>query len=528
VRDVLLGQAYYLRFDAKLWRARQPYAPLGTLYAASYLRTRGHSTALFDAMLAHSERDWATALDEARPHVAVIYEDSFNYLTKMCLLRMRQAAQTMTALARARGIPVIVSGSDATDHPEVYLEAGATAVVLGEGELTLAALVDAFEQQQDLASIAGVAFAGPDGEVKRSRPRPFVRDLDALPFPAWDLVDVDRYRAVWRHRHGYHAMNLATTRGCPYHCNWCAKPIYGQRYAVRGAATVADEIAWLKRDYAPDQLTVVDDVFGLQPGWLERFAQAIDRMHARIPFKCLMRADQVSADTVRALVASGCRMVWMGAESGSQRILDAMEKGTRVEQIRDAARRLQAAGIEVGLFLQFGYPGEGWDEVQATLELVRAIGPEDIGVSVSYPLPGTRFYQRVRAELGEKQNWFDSDDLAMMYRATFEPEFYRVLHDVVHHEFRATRLSRELRAAVQRPARLRAPHLRQLAAWAYNRAALPIADRRLRALARQTRHAPAPGRLVPALTQPAAAIPTRQEALGPAVHAASGPEPAET
>ncbi len=185
MRDVLLGQAYYLRFDPKLWRAQQPYAPLGTLYAASYLRRAGHSTALFDAMLAHSERDWAAALDEARPHVAVIYEDSFNYLTKMCLLRMRQAAQTMTALARARGVPVIVSGSDATDHPEVYLEAGATAVILGEGELTLAALVDAIEAAASRSqSVAGVALAATaTAASKRSRPRPFVRDLDELPLP---------------------------------------------------------------------------------------------------------------------------------------------------------------------------------------------------------------------------------------------------------------------------------------------------------------------------------------------------------
>ena len=511
MRDVLLGQAYYLRFDAKLWRAQQPYAPLGTLYAAAYLRRAGHSTALFDAMLAHSERDWGPALDEARPHVAVIYEDSFNYLTKMCLLRMRQAAQTMTALARDRGVPVIVSGSDATDHPDAYLQAGATAVILGEGDVTLGALIDAIEQHQPLESVDGIAWRDEAGQVIRSRPRPFVRQLDELPFPAWDLVDVPRYRARWRQHHGYHAMNIATTRGCPFHCNWCAKPIYGQRYAVRSAASVADEIAWLKRDYAPDQLTVVDDVFGLQPGWIDRFADAVDRMHARIPFKCLMRADQVDADVVRALVASGCRMVWMGAESGSQRILDAMEKGTRVEQIRDASRRLQAAGIEVGLFLQFGYPGEAWDDVQATLELVRSIGPEDIGVSVSYPLPGTRFYHRVRAELGEKQNWFDSDDLAMMYRATYEPEFYRVLHHVVHHEFRARRLSRDLRSMAHRPAQLRARDLSKLAAWTYNRMALPLAERRLRNLAEQTRRAAAPQRLEPMLTQKAAAVPTRQE-----------------
>jgi radical SAM superfamily enzyme YgiQ (UPF0313 family) len=511
MREVLLGQAYYLRFDAKLWRAQQPYAPLGTLYAASYLRTRGHSTALFDAMMAPSEREWARALDQARPHVAVIYEDSFNYLTKMCLLRMRQAAERMTAHARSRGIPVIVSGSDATDHPDLYLRAGASAVVLGEGEVTLGEAVDAIEAGRPLTTVGGLARLDDEGAVARTAVRPFVKSLDALPYPAWDLVDVPRYRAVWRRHHGYHAMNIATTRGCPFHCNWCAKPIYGQRYAVRSAASVADEIAWLKRDFAPDQLTIVDDVFGLQPGWLDRFAHAVDQQHARLPFKCLMRADQVSADSVRALVASGCRMVWMGAESGSQRILDAMEKGTRVDQICDAAARLHAAGIEVGLFLQFGYPGEAWDDVQATLDLVRSIAPDDIGVSVSYPLPGTKFYHRVRAELGEKQNWFDSDDLAMMYRATFAPKFYRTLHHVVHHEFRADRLARHFRARATRPSDLRVGDLRHLAAWAYNRVRLPLAARALSRQARETAHEPTPPRLVPVLTQVAAAVPTRQD-----------------
>jgi radical SAM superfamily enzyme YgiQ (UPF0313 family) len=450
MREVLLGQAYYLRFDAKLWRAQQPYAPLGTLYAASYLRTRGHSTALFDAMMAPSERDWARALDQARPHVAVIYEDSFNYLTKMCLLRMRQAAERMTAHARSRGIPVIVSGSDATDHPDLYLRAGAAAVVLGEGEVTLAEAVDAIEAGRPLTTVDGLACLDDEGALVRTAVRPFVKSLDALPYPAWDLVDVPRYRAVWRRHHGYHAMNIATTRGCPFHCNWCAKPIYGQRYAVRSAASVADEIAWLKRDFAPDQLTIVDDLFGLQPGWLDRFAHAVDQQHARLPFKCLMRADQVSADSVRALVASGCRMVWMGAE-------------------------------------------------------------DDIGVSVSYPLPGTKFYHRVRAELGEKQNWFDSDDLAMMYRATFAPEFYRTLHHVVHHEFRADRLARHLRARAKRPSDLRVGDLRHLAAWAYNRVRLPLAARALSRQARETAHEPAPPRLVPVLTQVAAAVPTRQD-----------------
>jgi anaerobic magnesium-protoporphyrin IX monomethyl ester cyclase len=508
--DVLIGQAYYLRFDSKLWRAQQPYAPLGALYAAAHLRAQGHSVAFFDAMLARSESEWTTALDRERPRVAIIYEDSFNYLSKMCLLRMRQAAHTMTAAAKARGCAVVVSGSDATDHPEAYLDAGATAVILGEGDATVTELVGALTTGTPLTNVAGVAALDARGSLQRTASRPFVRALDELPHPAWDLVDVERYRRIWRRRHGYYAMNAATTRGCPYHCNWCAKPIYGQRYAVRSAADVVEEIAWLERDYQPDQLSIVDDVFGLQPGWVDAFARLREAAGVRLPFRCLMRADQIDAGMVRALAAAGCRMVWMGAESGSQRILDAMEKGTRVEQIRQAARLLQGAGIEVGLFLQFGYPGEEWDDVEATRALVRDISPDDIGVSVSYPLPGTKFYERVRAELGPKQNWFDSNDLAMLYRATYAPAFYRVLHRAVHHEFRARQQQARLRAVVGGRRFARLMDLRAAASWMYHRAALPVVEQRIWALARTPRHSPTPAPMVPLLTRGAAARPSQQ------------------
>jgi anaerobic magnesium-protoporphyrin IX monomethyl ester cyclase len=481
--DVLLGQAYYLKFDPKLWQAQRPLAPLGTLYAAAYLRSRGRDVAFFDAMLADAEAHWALALDRTRPRIAVLYEDSFNYLSKMCLLRMRQAALTMIEAARVRGCAVVISGSDATDHPEVYLRAGARAVIRGEGEITLGNLVDALMDGDKIEDIAGIAHLR-GGEVCRTGARPSMRDLDKMPRPAWDLVDVERYRQVWRRRHGYFAMNIATTRGCPFHCNWCAKPIYGQRYAVRAVHSVVDEIAWLKETFAPDQLCIVDDIFGLQPGWIDAFAAQVVQRPVRLPFRCLMRADQIDRDVARALAAAGCRMVWMGAESGSQRILDAMEKGLTVEQIRSAATALRAAGIEVGLFLQFGYSGETWDDIESTLALVRQAAPDDIGVSVSYPLPGTTFHDRVKAELGAKQNWVDSDDLAMMYRATYPPRFYRVLHHVVHHEFRARQLARRVRHLMGRPSCLRLPDVRRIAAWAYHRTALPLASYELRRLAR--------------------------------------------
>jgi radical SAM superfamily enzyme YgiQ (UPF0313 family) len=506
--DVLLGQAYYLRFDAKLWKAQQPYAPLGTLYAASSLRAAGHSVGLFDAMLAQSESEWAAALDHHRPRVAAIYEDSFNYLSKMCLARMRQAAFLMIELARARGVPVIVSGSDATDHPSLYLARGAAAVILGEGEAALEEAARAVKAGSPLSRVHGLALSSADG-LTRTPPRPPRRLLDELPFPAWDLVDVGRYRGIWRRRHGRFSMNLVTTRGCPYHCNWCAKPIYGQRYAVRSPESVADEMACLLDRYAPDHFNFVDDVFGLHPEWVSRFAAELDRRRLRVPFRCLLRADQVTPDIARHLAAAGCETVWMGAESGSQRVLDAMEKGLSVVEIRTATRRLRDAGIDVGWFLQFGYPGEGWADIEDTLALVRELEPDDIGVSISYPLPGTPFYERVRAELGDKQNWFDSSDLAMMYRATYPTAFYRRLHTVVHREFRARRLAREL--GRQRPWSWQGGEVLRAVRWLVHRTLLPVDTWRLSRLA----GAPIPKahrtRVRAVLTRDAAATPSHQE-----------------
>jgi anaerobic magnesium-protoporphyrin IX monomethyl ester cyclase len=480
---ILFGQSYYLRFDPKLWAAMQPYPPLSALYATSYLRSRGYDVALFDAMLAESEAEWAAALDHHQPRYAILYEDNFNYLSKMCLLRMRQAAFMMIAMAKVRGCTVILCGADITDHARKYFAQGADYVLLGEGEETLGELLDRLEGRNDipLEHILGLAWSDGHGGEHRNPRRPDIRDLDALPFPAWDLVDVPRYRRIWRQRHGYYSMNLVTTRGCPYHCNWCAKPIWGQRYNVRSPENVLAELAWLNETYHPDHIWFADDILGLKPGWLQRFAALVEARDARVSFKCLSRVDLLLREgEADALKRAGCQIIWVGAESGSQKILDAMEKGIQVEQIYRATRHLHAAGIQVGFFLQFGYPGELWDDVQLTLKMVRECMPDDIGISVSYPLPGTGFYQRVKAQLGEKTNWEDSDDLAMLYQGPYPQEFYRTLYRRVHREFRLRRAWQTLRRDAFHLARWRARHLQLVASIPYQWAGMVKAEAKLK------------------------------------------------
>ena len=491
--QILLGQSYFLRFDPKLWEGMQPYPPLGTLYAASYLRQHGYEVALFDAMLADSEDEWAIALDEHTPQYAILYEDNFNYLSKMCLLRMRDAAFKMIEMAKSHGCIVILCGADATDHYGSYFEKGADYVLIGEGEETLIELLSQLSAGKDVTVMVGLATR----HSSRVAHRPDISNLDALPFPAWDLVDVEKYREIWLKRHGYFSMNMVTTRGCPFHCNWCAKPIWGQRYHSRSPENVAAEMKWLKETYHPDHIWFADDILGLKPGWLPRFADALEVQGSLIPFKCLSRADLlIRVGEVEALARAGVQTVWMGAESGSQKILDAMEKGTRVEQIHEAAGRLKRAGIRVGFFLQFGYPGETRDDIEKTVQLVRDCDPDDIGISVSYPLPGTKFYDAIHEQLGEKQNWQDSQDLAMLYQGPFSTEFYRKLHTVIHKEFRARKAWKSLK------------NTRDVARFGYNLLTLPFARMQLNSLASISK---SDLTSLPHMPHEAAATPTPQE-----------------
>jgi anaerobic magnesium-protoporphyrin IX monomethyl ester cyclase len=509
--EVLFGQSYYLRFDPKLWKAMQPYPPLGTLYAASYLRQRGYDVALFDAMLAVSESEWAAALDHHRPQHAVLFEDNFNYLSKMCLLRMRQAAFEMCRTAKARGCTVIVCSSDATDHAAAYFAHGADFVLIGEGEITLGELLDHLTGRANTAleQILGLAWTDDHSGEKRTAPRPVIQNLDALPFPAWDLVDVARYQRIWRQRHGYFSMNVTTTRGCPYHCNWCAKPIWGQRYNVRSPENVAAELKWLEETFHPDHIWFADDIMGLKPGWLQRFADLVEEKNAAVPFKSLSRADLLLREgEIEALQRAGCQIVWIGAESGSQKILDAMEKGTRVEQIYEASQRLHAAGMQVGFFLQFGYPGETRDDIELTLQMVRNCKPDDIGMSVSYPLPGTKFFERVKDQLGIKQNWLDSEDLAMLYKGPYTTAFYRQLHKVLHQEFRARKYWIELKYWARHQKEFNRKHLRRMAGLIYNASTLHIARLHLNWLEKQHHLSLRP--LAPVLNPEAAAMPSPQ------------------
>jgi anaerobic magnesium-protoporphyrin IX monomethyl ester cyclase len=435
VTDVLLTHSYHLYYDRKQTRKMQPYPPLGTLYAAGLLRRAGLSVAVFDTMLNDPEKGFQEALNQHRPRIVVVFEDNFNFLSKMCLTRMRDVAYHILDTSKQAGATVLANGSDASDHTMDYLQRGFRCVLLGEAESTLLEAVTHLlkKDEQVLEQVRGIAYLHrTSGELVKTPGRELMRDLDQLPFPSRDLIDTNQYREAWKAAHGYFSLNIVASRGCPYRCNWCAKPIYGDSFSMRSAALVAEEMRQLKYDFGAQHLWFADDIFGLKPKWVSELAAEVERLDAAVPFKMQSRVDLMTADNVRSLRRAGCAEVWMGVESGSQKILDAMDKGTRVEQIARARENLRRQAIRACYFLQFGYPGETWQDIQSTIKLVRDTRPDDIGVSVSYPLPGTKFFDRVQAQLGDKTNWSDSDDMAMMFQGAYTNEFYRALHDALH------------------------------------------------------------------------------------------------
>jgi radical SAM superfamily enzyme YgiQ (UPF0313 family) len=435
---IVLTHSYMLAFDAKQKRISQPFAPLGTLYAASILRDAGIPVYFHDPTFLETPDRLLFVLAREKPEILVICDDGFSYLSKMCLVNMRKAALRMITLGHASGAKVIISSSDANDNYLYYLENGADVVILGEVELTLKEMAGRMlsDPAKSWDGINGLAFKK-DGLNIRTKPRAIIDNPDEILFPAWDLLDAAAYRQVWRSRNPWFTLNMVTTRGCPYNCVWCAKPIYGNHYSSRTPLNVVDEMALLQKTLCPDRIWFADDIFGLRPGWIREFEKQVRSQNVRIPFSIQSRVDLLQEnDQVQSLANAGCRKIWLGIESGSQKILDAMQKGITVEQIRAVSPLIRQAGIEQAFFLQLGFPGETKEDINKTIHLLTDLMPDDIGISVTYPLPGTKFYDSIKGMMAGKSNWKDSDDLSLLFTSTFSPGYYKLLHRYIHKYFR--------------------------------------------------------------------------------------------
>lgn len=434
---VLIAHAFFIKNDHKQLKEKfKPYPPLATLYAAGLLRNRGYNVSLFDAVLSDGIEQFISSLKTHCPDYLIIYEDDFNFLTKMCLSHVRESTLSMVRSATKYVKATVVHSSDATDNPKAYLENGADYVITGEGDQTLLELLDALSNEKDRRYDypCGIIYTDAYGSTVYTERRTTMRNLDSLPQPAWDLVDFDRYRTAWKQRHGFFSLNMVTTRGCPYKCNWCAKPIWGQQYVSHTPEFIANQLETLVTIASPDHIWFADDIFGLKKGWIERFAELINEKNICTDYMIQSRADLIDKETAEQLKKSGCIEVWLGVESGNQEVLNAMDKGILVEQVYESRRLLKCVGIKVGFFLQLGYPGEDIQELSMTRNMMLEALPDEIGVSVAYPLPGTEFYNRVKHQIKDKSNWEESNDLDAVFTSTFSADFYRAVRNHLHEE----------------------------------------------------------------------------------------------
>ncbi len=421
---MLLTHGYFLFEDANEQTVMKPYPPLGLLYLSAYLRQEGLEAEVFDTTF--SDRDRLVARLAATPGGVVgIYT---NLITRANVV-------WLCGEAKRHGWTVVLGGPESANYPEQYLAHGADVVVIGEGELTTAELLPALAQRgpHELHHVDGIVFRDQNGAVVRTPGRAKVADLDTLPWPDREAIDHDRYLDIWRTHHGASSVNLITARGCPYKCNWCSHAVYGYSHRRRSPANVAAEVAAIVERYAPDQLWYADDVFTISHKWLFTYAEELRARGLRIPFETITRADRMRSDeVVRTLAEMGCTRIWLGSESGSQRILDAMQRGVTVEQVRAATKAAQAHGIEVGMFLMWGYDGETVEDIEATVDHVVRTNPDIFFTTVSYPIAGTGYFAKVADRLVATNEWVDTTDRELRIAGRHSATYYRHADEWLH------------------------------------------------------------------------------------------------
>lgn len=424
--DLLLTHAYFLAEDPKELEIRKPYPPLGLLYLSSHLRAKGFAVEIHDSTFSSFDA-LADRLASTPPSTLGVYST----------LLTRPAAVRIIRRAKALGWRVIAGGPEPANYAQEYLDAGADLVVEGEGEITLEELLTGANPERT----PGIHYLDPHGRAVFTGPRPQIPDLDAQPWPDRDRIAIQQYLSCWRKAHERTSLNIITARGCPYHCRWCSHSTFGMTHRRRSPSCVAEEVAHLLERYAPENLWIADDVFTIHPGWILKYADEMDRRGLRIPFECITRADRLDERMAHALARLGAFRVWIGSESGSQRILDGMERGVKLDQVRRACGLLRSHGIASGMFLMWGYEGEQIRDIEATVALLEACLPDVFFTTVAYPIKGTPYFNEVSGRLEADEPWDTRTERQWRIRGRHSRRFYSFADDLLRSSVQRRRLA---------------------------------------------------------------------------------------
>lgn len=416
---IVFTHGYFISEDPKELEIMRPYVPLGILYISAWLQKNNYNNEVFDSTFSTFELQKQFILDN-EPDVLAIYT---NLMTKLNVLRTIQFVKSQSTLKHTK---IVLGGPEVTNHIDKFLEHGADYIIQGEGEETMLELVQFLDQKSELnrTQIAGLAFKDETGQTIFTNERGKLKNLDELPMPNRVKVNLQLYFDAWKAKHGTSAISINTMRGCPYSCKWCSRAVYGQSYRRRSAKHVVDEIEWIQNTYKVDSIWFVDDVFTVSHKWLNEFTQELGNRKLKIAYECITRADRMSEEVIDLLKESGCFRVWIGAESGSQKVIDLMDRRVDVLQVRDMIRKAQAKGVQAGTFIMVGYPGETEEDIFETIKHLKDSDPDIFTITIAYPIKGTPLFIEIESDITTKLPWESSTDRDIDFKRTYTRNYY--------------------------------------------------------------------------------------------------------
>lgn len=427
---VLLTHAYFLYEDKKELKIMKPYPPLGLLYISAYLENNGIENEIFDSTFS-SKDELYSFIEDNKPAYLGVY---VNLMTKINVLKLIAFVKENSNLQMTK---IILGGPDVRYNSKNLLNAGADFIVIGEGENTTLELIKALEgnKHDELKKLKGIEYKTADNEIIKTGEREKIKELDKLPLPNRDKIKIKNYFDVWKKHHGNNSITISTMRGCPYTCKWCSRAVYGLSYRRFSPSKTVDEIKHLIKKYNPDAFWFVDDVFTVSHKWLKEFTELINKNNIKIKYECITRADRLNEEVISLLKNSGCFRVWIGAESGSQKVIDLMDRRVDVNYVRDMIKLTQQNGIEAGTFIMLGYPGETEDDINQTITHLKNCNPDHFTITIAYPIRGTELFNDVEDRQVQSYNWSETTDREIDFKRTYSRRYYnyavsRVVNEV--------------------------------------------------------------------------------------------------
>ncbi len=429
---ILLSHGYFIQEDEKEQEIMRPYPPLGLLYISAYLEQQGLDHEVFDSTFSNEE-DWKKNILNTAPQVLAFYT---NLMTKVRILGLIKWMKSQETLKETK---IVLGGPDLTYNWENYLKFGADFLVIGEGEQSFYELCLAIKDKTQLNAIQGIAYSSVEGQFVKNEARIKIKEVDQLPWPNRKKIDLNQYLKVWRENHGKSTLNISTQRGCPYTCQWCSTAVYGQSYRRRNPIKVVDEIEYLIENYQPDALWFVDDVFTVSHKWLAAFHAEMTKRKIRIPYECITRAERLNETVLQQLKETGCFRIWIGAESGSQRIIDLMQRQVNIDKVREMMLLTQEFGMEAGTFIMVGYPTETKEDIKSTIKYLKAANPNEFTITVAYPIKGTGLYSQIEKDIIAQPPWNTSTDRQIDFRRTYKRGYYdlavrKIVNEVLYNK----------------------------------------------------------------------------------------------